>query len=322
VGDAPEIHAVITWVDGDGTPELAEWLARQDGDLPPEAAEPHRWRDNGELRYLLRSLGRYAPWVRHIHLVTNGQRPAWLDPAVPGLTVVTHRDLFPDPTVLPTFNSYAIEAVLHRIPGLADRYLYFNDDVLLGRSVEPADFFTPQGGTVVREVPWGHPTSLTSGHVVDRVLARNRLRVLPLRAPFLAHAPQSFERRRVEALWARWSFLHEATLRSRFRSEQDGYLGTIYFAELLAEGAPHRSVVDDAGSTVLVRVRPGSDTVGQLTRAALRQPFSICLNDEIDDDATARERWEGVRAVLEELYPEPSPFERPEPTPVGNPDPG
>lgn len=306
----PAVDAVITWVDGDDTPELARWLAGLGGPLQPEAAEPHRWRDNGELRYVLRSIERYAPWVRHVHLVTNGQQPAWLDLSAPGLSLVTHHDIFPEPSVLPTFNSYAIEAALHRIPGLSDRYLYFNDDVLLGRPVDPGDFFTPDGGTVVREVPWEHPASLSSGHVVDRVLARNRLRVLPLRAPFLAHSPQPFERHRVEALWARWSFLQEATLRSRFRSERDGFLTTIYFAELLADGPPHRSVVDDGRTTWLLRIRPGSDTVGQLTRAALGRPLSICLNDEIDDDGVAARRWQEVRAVLDELYPEPSRFER------------
>jgi hypothetical protein len=34
---------------------------------------------------------------------------------------------------LPTFSSPAIEANLHRIAGLSEHFLYFNDDVFLGK---------------------------------------------------------------------------------------------------------------------------------------------------------------------------------------------
>jgi len=38
---------------------------------PDEAASESRYRDTGELRYSLRSLEKYAPWVRHVYLVTD-----------------------------------------------------------------------------------------------------------------------------------------------------------------------------------------------------------------------------------------------------------
>ena len=151
---------------------------------------------------------RYAPWVRHVYIVTNGQVPSWLNIDHPRITIVTHAEIFPpshpasalsrmngtaplssaplsdgnsngnsgnsgksgnsgssgnsgnsgvgggtrgDPSspsssasaapsvsaasspFLPTFSSPAIEANLHRIPGLSEHFLYFNDDVFLGK---------------------------------------------------------------------------------------------------------------------------------------------------------------------------------------------
>lgn len=110
------------------------------------ASAMSRYRDNNELRYSIRSLYKYAPWIRHIYLVTNGQVPAWLDTDQARVSVITHADIFPNPSDLPTFSSPAIEAHLHRIPGLSRRFVYFNDDVMLGAPVWPDAFFTHIAG--------------------------------------------------------------------------------------------------------------------------------------------------------------------------------
>nr|CAB3250130.1 N-acetylglucosamine-1-phosphotransferase subunits alpha/beta [Phallusia mammillata] len=105
-----------------------------------------RFEDNEELRYSLRSVEKYAPWVRHIYIVTNGQIPYWLNMDSKRITVVTHEEIFVNKSHLPTFSSPAIEAHIHRIPGLAERFIYFNDDVMFGREVWPEDFYTETAG--------------------------------------------------------------------------------------------------------------------------------------------------------------------------------
>ena len=105
-----------------------------------------RFQDNDELIFSLRSVEKYAPWVRRIWLVTNGQVPSWLDLSNPHITVVTHQEIFPNASHLPTFSSPAIEAHLHRIPGLSSRFIYLNDDVMFGAPVWPDDFHTVSGG--------------------------------------------------------------------------------------------------------------------------------------------------------------------------------
>ncbi|WP_415184115.1 hypothetical protein [Phaeovulum sp.] len=115
-----------------------------DSPFKVEAVYESRFKSRDELRYSLRSIFDYAPWVRNIFIVTNGQVPTWLDVDHDRVRVVPHREIIPA-EYLPTFNSHVIESCLHRIPGLAEHYIYFNDDVMLLRAVKPTDFFTENG---------------------------------------------------------------------------------------------------------------------------------------------------------------------------------
>uniref|UniRef100_A0A8C4X0I1 N-acetylglucosamine-1-phosphotransferase subunits alpha/beta n=1 Tax=Eptatretus burgeri TaxID=7764 RepID=A0A8C4X0I1_EPTBU len=119
-------------------------VSKKGGDLAAS-----RFADNEELRFSLRSLERHAPWIRRIHIVTNGQIPSWLDLDNPRVSLVTHEDIFPDHGHLPTFSSPAIESHLHHIPGISPLFLYFNDDVFLARDVWPEDFYTHSRGQKV-----------------------------------------------------------------------------------------------------------------------------------------------------------------------------
>lgn len=143
-----DVDLVYLWVDG-GDPE---WQARKRRCLEQLGRRPDhqgnqdaRFRDYGELRYSLRSVHEFAPWVRRIHLVTDRQVPSWLDTDHPQLHVVDHTELFGEAGRLPTFNSHAIGSRLHHIDGLSDHYLYVNDDVLFGRPVTPSQFFLSNG---------------------------------------------------------------------------------------------------------------------------------------------------------------------------------
>jgi len=102
-----------------------------------------------ELRYSLRSLEAFAPWVGNIYIVTNGDTPYWLDTSHSRILIITHDEIFLDRSYLPTFNSNAIELQLHRIPNLSRRFLYFNDDVFLGRAVSRGDFITESDGQYI-----------------------------------------------------------------------------------------------------------------------------------------------------------------------------
>ncbi|XP_018412134.1 PREDICTED: N-acetylglucosamine-1-phosphotransferase subunits alpha/beta [Nanorana parkeri] len=108
-----------------------------------------RFEDNEELRYSLRSIEKHAPWVRHVFIVTNGQIPSWLNLDNPRVTIVTHQEIFLNTSHLPTFSSPAIESHIHRIPGLSQKFIYMNDDVMFGTYVWPDDFYSHSKGQKV-----------------------------------------------------------------------------------------------------------------------------------------------------------------------------
>ena len=98
----------------------------------------------------MRSVDKYMPWIRTIYVVTNGQVPSWLDLKNPRVKIVTHEEIFDDPVHLPTFNSNAIELHLHQIKGISDKFLYLNDDFLIGKEVSKADFCFGANGHIIR----------------------------------------------------------------------------------------------------------------------------------------------------------------------------
>jgi hypothetical protein len=138
------VDVIVTWVDGSRPDYEEKMLSFFAAAHPGRKLNSARHRNNHELRFSLRSLETYAPWLRKIHLVTDGQCPEWLKTDHPKLRLVDHKDFIPA-EYLPTFNSHVIEAFLHRVPGLAEHYIYCNDDVFMGRPARKADLFTPIG---------------------------------------------------------------------------------------------------------------------------------------------------------------------------------
>lgn len=141
------IDVVYTWVDGDDP----SWRARrapfmeQTVDATSDAVRDARFRNRDEIYYSISSVKRYMPWVNRIFIVTDRQVPARVLAEFPDVIVVDHHEIFPDPEVLPVFNSHAIEATLHRIPGLSEQYIYFNDDILVARPLPVDQFFLSNG---------------------------------------------------------------------------------------------------------------------------------------------------------------------------------
>ena len=132
-----KIDIVVLWVDG-SNPERT--VTSQVVDLNQEIDGEQRYRDYGVFNYWFRMIEKHAPWVNHVYLVTNGQKPEWLNLEHPKLRWITHKEFMPE-EYLPNFNSSAIELNLHRIEGLSENYLYFNDDMYLIRDSQPSDFY-------------------------------------------------------------------------------------------------------------------------------------------------------------------------------------
>ncbi len=159
------IDLVYMWVDGNDP----EWRAKRNQYInggekkTSEGVNDARWRDNEELRYSLRSVEKYASWINHIYIITDGQCPAWLDTSHPKITIVDHTEIMPA-DALPIFNSQAIESCIYRIPGLSEHFIVGNDDTMFTQPTTPETFFDADGVPTVRLMRFNRQKALRRGN--------------------------------------------------------------------------------------------------------------------------------------------------------------
>lgn len=134
-----KIDFIIPWVDGADEKWIEE--KRKYVTINDDQEEKKRYRDWDNLQYWFRGVEKFAPWVNKVHFVTWGHIPKWLNVNHPKLNIVNHADYIPE-KYLPVFSSHPIELNFHRIEGLAEKFVYFNDDTFLTDLTKPADFFS------------------------------------------------------------------------------------------------------------------------------------------------------------------------------------
>lgn len=316
--DAAEIDfpvdAVYLWVN-DSDPA---WRARRDAAYrehfghdraDSQAKASIRYRDRGELQASMRSLEMYAPWIRNVYLVTDQQRPDWLDPASTRVTVVDHREIFTDPSTLPTFNSHVLGTQLHHIPGLSEYFLLMNDDVLFSRAVSPYDFFTPSGQLKVTLSRSRRPllaeeklTSLEQARVNSARLLEQQFGRQVTR--LFAHVPVPQSISLATEISQRYGAEIAQTLAHPFRSADDyvisSWLG-LYTALFTGRG-----VMSDVGFAYF-DVGNSAARKRMSSPARYRNASVICVNDTDTQDTEASSRW--LTAWLGRTYPVPTPYE-------------
>jgi len=147
-----DVDVVYVYADGDDPDFLKQKSillkgVKQEDPLIKESTAPNRFNNYGELKYSLRSIAVYAPWVRNIYIITSTPNIKWLNfkNDKNKVFIVSHESIFPSKECLPNFNASAIETFIDKIPGLAEHFLYFNDDTFLGNNVSKSDFFTSDG---------------------------------------------------------------------------------------------------------------------------------------------------------------------------------
>ena len=147
-----EIDLVYLWVDG----KDPEWIKKKisiTGGLndATEANCKGRYLDNNELKYSLRSVELYAPWIRKIFIVTDDQQPEWLNTNHPKINIINHSEILVKEAI-PCFNAIVIEHFIHKIAGLSEYFLFANDDMFINKPVAPHDFFDNTGKPIIRAI--------------------------------------------------------------------------------------------------------------------------------------------------------------------------
>lgn len=328
-----EIDFVVTWVNMDDPEWRAEFAKYSNKTVTEKnSVTDARFRDYGFLRYWFRGIEKFAPWVRKIHFITSGQKPEWLDENNPKIHLVNHRDYIPH-EFLPTYNSVVIERYIHRIPGLAEHFVYFNDDFYIINHISPERFFrnglpcdiaafqyNPSWSQWYRRIKnnirlinkhFDKPEVMTKFHDkwFDKsygsrarwnYLLKYYDKFITLRTP---HNAQPYLKSTFEEVWEAEGKELTATSANRFRDSSD-YTPELFRTWQICKGdfQPYNTYSDTKMFPLMLKSR-------QAIKAIYNQSYSlICLNDNIhirDYDKVMQE----VRDAFESILPEKSSFE-------------
>ncbi len=300
-----KIDFVITWVDGSDPAWISEFnkhvSTSQAIDINDE-----RYRSWDNLHYWFRSIEKFAPWVNKIHFVTWGHLPKWLNFNHPKLNIVKHKDYL-DNSTLPLFNSHPIENSLHKISGLSEQFVYFNDDMFLLADLKPTRFFK-----------YGLPRDIAVGNVVsiggiEHILVNNlsiinkhfskkeqvkenifkwinpryglhtmkTICLLPWKqftGFFDPHQPQPFLKTTFEEVWAKEPEVLENTSKSRFRNMSDVSQYLFRYWQLASGNFMPIGIKD----THYVDLKKISDCQSASTTIISDRYHMICINDKLE----------------------------------------
>lgn len=334
-----EIDFVLPWVDGSDP----VWRAEREKYKTDDSSDKReiRYRDWDILQYWFRGVERYTPWVNRIHFVTWGHLPKWLNTNHPKLHIVKQDDFIPQ-AYSPTFNCQTIEMNMHRIEGLSEQFVYFNDDIFLLQPVSPEQFFKnglPCDGALMNPV---YTNDLSSESGDDRIyyiifndiqylnrqyqirdcirrhpgkwfnikygthLIRNVLLVpWPRFTGFVVeHQGIPFLKSSFEKCWKDASDVMDATSRRRFRSMKNIDYNFIRFCQF-AEG---RFVPSKPLRTKYTQLN-GQNTEEICHTIQEQQYKMVCVNDGPKVGLEFEPVKQQIKAAFETVFPDKSSFE-------------
>ena len=331
------IDFVILWVDGND-PKWQNEKSKYDSNANDDSNSVSRYRDWGLLPFWFRGVEKFTPWVNKIHFVTWGHIPEFLNLNNPKLNVVKHTDFIPA-EYLPTFSSHAIELNIHRIPGLSEKFVYFNDDMFIVRNMSEQAFFS-QGlpCTYGGEVPmvfcgdtgiWLHAAVNGMGVINSHFSKKEQVKcfnnkyinksyrwqdnvrtfVLEKLFPdnFLGfknlHAPGAYLKKTFEDVWEAEKDLLNKTSSHKFRSADDVNQWVMLWWQIASGSfSPYNT------NNLVCSVN--ESTVDLVCNAIKNQSNDmICVNDGADDK-DFQHLSEELKSAFKTILPEKSSFEK------------
>jgi hypothetical protein len=309
-----DIDLVFSWVDGSSEEFQRARAKRMQSYVVGDGDDSDaRFRQINELKYALRSVHTFAPWIRRIFIATDSPAPEWLAEH-PKVTIVRSEEFFADLDALPTHNSMAVESQLHRIEGLSEHFLYSNDDMFLGRPISPELFFSPGGISKFVEattrIGLGANDPSRSGFEnaarVNRRLLHERFGRVTTR--HLEHCAAPLRRSIMAEMEQEFAEEFRSTAHSAFRAADNiSVTNSFYHYYGLMTGR----AVQQTQAKVRYIETTLKQSIGQMERLLKRRDQDMfCLNDGSRPEISVEERTTAVIDFLDRYFPFPAPWER------------
>lgn len=332
------IDFVLPWVDGCDP----EWSKRKNAYTGEEITDSReeRYRDWDLLRYWFRAAEVFTPWVNKIWFICDQEPPAWLNKSNPKLRIVRHEDYIPQ-KYLPTFSSHTIEHNLHRIQGLSEQFVYFNDDMFLLRPLNPSFFFQKElprdqatlnplmtaelrrkeKGGIIFTIPLNNTEYLNRDYDFRDCVRKHPMKwltprygkgairnaILMIWPRFVGfdepHLPQAFLKTSFIKAWEQDGDILDATCRHSIRNDRDVNQWLIRYRQLAEGSFIPRKPIRNAVFQLENKEKPWLEVIRRQTKPM------ICLND----GPLTEEEFQQTKVLLQEAFrtilPEKSAFE-------------
>ena len=301
------IDIVYTWVNNNDK----DWIKLASAHMDIDELDPDRFAQSDELKYSLRSVFSYAPWINKVYILSNCAPPDWFVESE-RVMWVKHEDAI-EAEYLPLFSSHAIETFINEIDGLSENYIYFNDDVFLSTHVRPNDFFTPYGQSISRLESYGVISNLMqlveSGTAAEwQNAAINGANLIHKHtghypSQLHQHAPFAVIKSVFKRLTEEFPKQLETTRRARFRQDTDySFVSFLYHHFALSKGKA--VTLDEEG--MIVNPRNMKNFLEK--KMYLRKRY-FCIND--GGGSSRNEKFNSFKnSFLPRRYPIKSPAER------------
>lgn len=329
------VDMVYSWIDGDNpiVVEQINYWRQKDGGLG-SATSANRFKTMDELRYSLRSVKLYAPWIRNVYIITSHHIiPEWFDKEIGarhGIYFIDDSQLLPE---VPVFNSLAKESVKHLIPGLRERYLYMNDDLFFGSSTTLSDFLFEDGKAKMFLEPdnfvSGDPPLDTSDYFSYGLHCTRRLLIIAIEEGIISlkrphcleeqkFLERSFDKMQLKKHTPDIHFVSEDKL--KWKTFPEHFMRTAKGKFRQTDQIYDNTLFDNYWKLARDKARPSDISYAYLyikgdlaaeefvyDHIRRERPKVFCVNDGIVGEENKSVAM--LKAFLEEYFPEPAPWE-------------
>ena len=307
-----KVDLVYLWVD-DSDPIWREKLRRttDNASLDKESADDCRFKNNDELKFSLRSVEKYAPWINKIFIITYNQVPTWFNPDNEKIRIVDHSEIIPQNN-LPTFNSCVIENHVPFINDLSEYFLLANDDTFFWNDVDEKFFFENEkaifrAGKKIKNKEYKH----LYGHSVNKAYQMVKEKCGKSVPYFSHHNIDAYKKSDFLDCIKEFQSDFDETATHKFRTPEDVQRVIVSYLAIVRGKSVLRETQINPIVKFLGLKQPESEYFGlkksNLPKIKNSKAKLMCINDGRKTTDFDREM---MVKILEEKFPTPSQFER------------
>lgn len=260
------------------------------------AAGVERFRDNGMLKYVFRSIEVHMPWINKVHMIvmSDSQVPNWINRET--VDIITHDEFMPK-ELLPTFNSCTIDMFLSKLPRVSNNFIYSNDDLITFKNLQPSYFFqgsVPVYNINLRDYKKTAPGDITRQNVYNLILNTNQKE----RVVTTQHGTVSYRKDWLEECFEKYKneILNSC---SKFREPKNFNQYLFAFYQMF-----EKKILNDSKDIISYTVK--NSQINRIFDDKFENHDFICIND---DNSAAKDVWGQIINKIDKLLPNKSKYE-------------